>query len=274
MKTPFVPRRGKPRHHNFVPPGFVPLIEALQHVGRTRFGEAWSNLEWNARSREQIAEDAAAARRYAEMEESLKSAAGTTPVSPLVAAVSGFLRPAHPVRNDQFRDEESEIAAAGRAVEIWSEVSRWLFSRQLATVGIADSGTPHSISHTLWASSDAPHTVYAGTINCPVGSFPDGDSTTVWVFVETRSLDKALQRPSKAISRSPVSRASLRKWFLEYIAECVSDERQPSRQDDLKAARSHFPTVSSTEIRNLRSQLAPPSWQKAGRRPVAKAKSG
>jgi hypothetical protein len=73
--------------------------------------------------------------------------------------------------------------------------------------------------------------------------------------------------------RPPVSDRDLRLWYEERVAELIAGGEASSGQADWEAAKLQFSGwITRSRVRELRDQLAPPEWQKQGRRRARTAK--
>jgi hypothetical protein len=59
----------------------------------------------------------------------------------------------------------------------------------------------------------------------------------------------------------------LRAWYARWVAHHLSAGTEPSRDEELAAARDQFgPRLPRDPLRALRRELAPPTWRRFGRR--------
>jgi len=72
---------------------------------------------------------------------------------------------------------------------------------------------------------------------------------------------------TKTTTAKRYSLAELRRWYPTWVLANVEQGREPSRNDDLEAARQKFgEKVHRATLRALRAKLAPPGWVQKGRR--------
>ncbi|WP_210526928.1 hypothetical protein [Rubellimicrobium arenae] len=80
-------------------------------------------------------------------------------------------------------------------------------------------------------------------------------------------LMKDDQPPVASPKRKAYPAKLLREWYCNYVKECQSSGRIPSRDDDLRDARAAFGEgVPRQAVRELRIQYAPSPWKRRGRR--------
>ena len=65
------------------------------------------------------------------------------------------------------------------------------------------------------------------------------------------------------------SKAKVRRWYTKRVKTWPPDQRPPSREDDIRAAKDEFDGVTDRAIRKLREEIAPAAWKEQGR-PKAK----
>ena len=71
----------------------------------------------------------------------------------------------------------------------------------------------------------------------------------------------------KLQNQRPAAPARVRRWYMRWVQDNVDEGRQPSRDEDLSAAREALgPQVQRDLLRQLRGELAPPAWRQFGRR--------
>ena len=98
---------------------------------------------------------------------------------------------------------------------------------------------------------------------------PDGASNTPKNDGPDRADEVAASSsPLQQQATRGFSKAKLETWYREvWIKRNQQEERVPTRDDDLRAARSEVsPSVSREVLRQLRGKLAPESWKMRGRR--------
>jgi hypothetical protein len=74
--------------------------------------------------------------------------------------------------------------------------------------------------------------------------------------------------------RGAYSPSDLRAWYQRWVKANGEADHQPSRDEDLAAAREVFgKRLPRAPVRKLRSELSPPDWRRFGRRPSPSRKS-
>lgn len=56
-----------------------------------------------------------------------------------------------------------------------------------------------------------------------------------------------------------------RSWYKAYVAHIEATRQRSSREDDWRAALAAGLPLTREQMRTLRRELAPPSWQERGR---------
>lgn len=79
---------------------------------------------------------------------------------------------------------------------------------------------------------------------------------------------KHFTKVSELGAHPAVPEIEISKWYGERVRSWPCGEKQPSRDDDIAAAKEHFSPrhVPGTRVRTVRRRLAPSSWTNPGRR--------
>lgn len=87
-------------------------------------------------------------------------------------------------------------------------------------------------------------------------------------WADLRGVDLLSHETSDADDSLPTG--VLEKCYREYVADCKTAGRRPSRDDDVEAIRHHFRHhdyyIPATTVYALRNELAPIEWKKGGPR--------
>jgi hypothetical protein len=76
---------------------------------------------------------------------------------------------------------------------------------------------------------------------------------------------RSAQAPAR--SNKVASAMTVKRWYRDWVKRNVAEGRQPSRDEDMAAAREGLHrSVSRDVLRGLRRELAPLSWREHGRR--------
>jgi hypothetical protein len=254
---PFLAFGAIPARPEFIPENYEPLIDALNRVGKSTYGEEWTGKEWYARQSQQITgEGVLAARRRKKLEQAFvapgkagSSISNSSPSSGTVYAYEQAQVAAN--RTAQlpriyFESETAESAAADRAVTIWTKVRRWIHLGRVPVKGLLPGGHLVSIPNHVWAASDANRWVATGK-----ASYRSSGHTTVeWVLVQSQSLTEALQsasvpstlEPAQPLTQKPAAAMNIggrpRRWDWEGVliamTAVVHNEGVPALQADME----------------------------------------
>jgi hypothetical protein len=132
-------------------------------------------------------------------------------------------------------------------------------------------GHRYDIPQRMWDKDRVAKKVYPrfhdGWMRMGLNEF-SGPYVEGWIFVPKGSVERTLQRDQQKPVRKPqFSIAKIRRWYLGYVSRHQKSGTRPSREDDLLAARAALGrNLPRKIIRDLRRELAPDEWKRAGPR--------
>ncbi|WP_201835020.1 hypothetical protein [Microvirga zambiensis] len=182
--------------------------------------------------------------------------------------------------------------------EAWERLRQGLYDGKLAAFSLGnDGGDPLKIKASSWSARWAANAHKQAGLSNPLineaelatllsgdephAASPLATSSTALTSPmnhrksnRDRRADSFLRSDSHQPEPTPYRRATKAEVELYYKSWIEQHEgwTPPSRDDDLRHMREHFPTLSRDRIRKLRSDLAPKEWVQRGRRSKTGAK--
>jgi hypothetical protein len=159
-------------------------------------------------------------------------------------------------------EEQEEFNAGARELrrlqtDLESRLVRMLASGELIAKGFSNQtpldGDRRHVNRERWLDLDL-------DLKESIATGPGIAITQILIFAA--SGPKA-DEPAKPAA---FSAAALRRWYLDRIAACDAEGRQPSREDDYRDANAAFGRVPKRQVEAIRRELAPEAWTKKGRR--------